>query len=212
MNIVILAAGDFPRKAYPKYLLESADALVCCDSALESALKHGLKVDAVVGDMDSIKAGVLAGFSGKKIHETEQDFNDLTKTMRYVMDNYRDIDGISILGATGKHEAHTLGNLSLLMTYEKWWGFWEKNITVQIVSDYCTAFAIGRSCRLEVGEGRKVSFFCCDPSLRIHTTGLQWPLDKVEFGEWWKATLNRATADEITLEMNHPAEVLIILE
>ena len=40
MNIVILAAGDFPRKAYPKYLLESADALVCCDSALESALKR----------------------------------------------------------------------------------------------------------------------------------------------------------------------------
>lgn len=212
MNIVILAAGDFPRKAYPKYLLESADALVCCDSALESALKHGLKVDAVVGDMDSIKASVLAGFSGKKIHETEQDFNDLTKTMRYVMSNYHDIDGISILGATGKHEAHTLGNLSLLMTYEKWWGFWEKNIMVQIVSDYCTAFAIGQSCRLEVGEGRKVSFFCCDPSLRIHTTGLQWPLDEVEFGEWWKATLNRATADEITLEMNHPAEVLIILE
>ena len=154
----------------------------------------------------------MAGFSGKKIHETEQDFNDLTKTMRYVMSNYHDIDGINILGATGKHEAHTLGNLSLLMTYEKWWGFWEKNITVQIVSDYCTAFAIGQSCRLEVGEGRKVSFFCYDSSLRIHTTGLQWPLDEVEFGEWWKATLNRATADEITLEMNHPAEVLIILE
>ena len=180
--------------------------------SLENALKHGLKVDAVVGDMDSIKAGVLAGFSGKKIHETEQDFNDLTKTMRYVMSNYHDIDGINILGATGKHEAHTVGNLSLLMTYEKWWGFWEKNITVQIVSDYCTAFAIGQSCRLEVGEGRKVSFFCYDSSLRIHTTGLQWPLDEVEFGEWWKATLNRATADEITLEMNHPAEVLIILE
>ena len=212
MRLAILAAGDYPRKDYPRYLLKSADVLVCCDSALESALRYGLKVDVVVGDMDSIKPAILNKFDGIKVHESEQDYNDLTKAMRYVMEKYPDIEEISILGATGKHEAHTIGNLSLLMTYEKWWRFWEKGITVQIVSDYCTAFAVGQSCKLEVGEGRKVSFFCCDPTLRIHTFGLQWPLDNVEFGAWWKATLNRASADEISLEFNHPAEVLIVLE
>jgi len=212
MRLAILAAGDYPPKDYPRYLLKSADVLVCCDSALESALRYGLKVDVVVGDMDSIKPAILNKFDGIKVHESEQDYNDLTKAMRYVMEKYPDIEEISILGATGKHEAHTIGNLSLLMTYEKWWRFWEKGITVQIVSDYCTAFAVGQSCKLEVGEGRKVSFFCCDPTLRIHTSGLQWPLDNVEFGAWWKATLNRASADEISLEFNHPAEVLIVLE
>ena len=212
MRLAILAAGDYPRKDYPRYLLKSADVLVCCDSALESALRYGLKVDVVVGDMDSIKPAILNKFDGIKVHESEQDYNDLTKAMRYVMEKYPDIEEISILGATGKHEAHTIGNLSLLMTYEKWWRFWEKGITVQIVSDYCTAFAVGQSCKLEVGEGRKVSFFCCDPTLRIHTSGLQWPLDNVEFGTWWKATLNRASAGEISLEFNHPAEVLIVLE
>ena len=212
MRLAILAAGDYPRKDYPRYLLKSADVLVCCDSALESALRYGLKVDVVVGDMDSIKPAILNKFDGIKVHESEQDYNDLTKAMRYVMEKYPDIEEISILGATGKHEAHTIGNLSLLMTYEKWWRFWEKGITVQIVSDYCTAFAVGQSCKLEVGEGRKVSFFSCDPTLRIHTSGLQWPLDNVEFGAWWKATLNRASADEISLEFNHPAEVLIVLE
>ena len=212
MNVVILAAGDYPRKAYPRYLMESADVIVCCDAALDSALRHSLKVDVVVGDMDSISTRVLNRYSGIKVHETEQDYNDLTKAMRYVMQHYTDMDSISILGATGKHEAHTIGNLSLLMTYEKWWKFWEKGIIVQIVSDYCTAFAVGESCRLQVGEGRKISFFSCDPSLRIHTIGLQWPLDKVEFGVWWKATLNRAMEDEISLEMNHPAEVLVVME
>jgi len=212
MRLAILAAGDYPRKDYPRYLLKSADVLVCCDSALESALRYGLKVVVVVGDMDSIKPAILNKFDGIKVHESEQDYNDLTKAMRYVMEKYPDIEEISILGATGKHEAHTIGNLSLLMTYEKWWRFWEKGITVQIVSDYCTAFAVGQSCKLEVGEGRKVSFFCCDPTLRIHTSGLQWPLDNEEFGAWWKATLNRASADEISLEFNHPAEVLIVLE
>ena len=212
MRIAILAAGEYPRKEYPKYLLDSADVLVCCDSALETALNHNLKVAAVVGDMDSIKRSVLERFQGIKVHETEQDYNDLTKSMCFVMSNYADIECISILGATGKHEAHTIGNLSLLISYENWWKFWEKGVIVQIVSDYCTAFAVGESCRLQVGEGRKISFFSCDPTLRIHTSGLQWPLDEVEFDLWWKATLNRATEDEVILKMNHPSEVLVILE
>ncbi len=212
MKIAILAAGDYPRKPYPKYLLDSADVLVCCDSALQVALKHKLMVDAVVGDMDSISHSVMEHFHGIIVHETEQDYNDLTKAMRFVMSNYTDIESISILGATGKHEAHTIGNLSLLMTYENWWKFWEKGVTVQIVSDYCTAFAVGESCRLQVGEGRKISFFSCDKTLRIHTSGLKWPLDEVEFNLWWKATLNCATEDEVVLKMNHPSEVLVVLE
>ena len=212
MTVAILAAGDFPRKAYPQYLLQSADALVCCDSALEQALRHGLRADAVVGDMDSIKASVRKRFGGEVVQEDEQDFNDLTKAMRYVLSRWPDADCINIFGATGKHEAHTIGNLSLLMEYESWWHFWQRDVRVQIVSDYCTAFAIGESCSLDVGEGRKMSFFSCDSSLRIATSGLQWPLDDGEFGNWWKATLNRSTADRIILQLNHPAPVLIILE
>lgn len=212
MKIAILAAGDYPRKAYPKYLLSTADILICCDSALDTALRHGLEPAAVVGDLDSAGVKMLKSFTGKIVHVSEQDDNDLTKAMHYTVDTYQHIESIAIFGATGKHEAHTIGNLSLLMEYERIWKFWEKNIDVQIVSDYCTAFAVGQSCALQVGEGRKVSLFCTDPTLRIHSTGLQWPLDGVEFGPWWRATLNRATDDEITLEMNHDAQVLVILE
>ena len=122
------------------------------------------------------------------------------------------IQDIYIFGATGKHEAHTMGNLSLLMEYEQWWGFWEKGINVQIVSDYCSAFAIADTCSLQVGEGRKISFFCYDKTLRISTKGLQWPLDEFEFGALWKATLNKSTSDTIDLRFNHPAPVLIIME
>ncbi|MGM9787968.1 MAG: thiamine diphosphokinase [Candidatus Cryptobacteroides sp.] len=212
MRIAILAAGDYPRKPYPLYLLQSADVIVCCDSALEAALRHGLKVSAVIGDMDSIKPSLLKKFKGEKVHESEQDFNDLTKAMRYVCSHYPEAEEIDILGATGRHEAHTIGNLSLLMTYENWWGFWDRKVTVQIVSDYCSAFAISSSCKLSVGEGRKISFFSDDRSLRVKSQGLEWPLDEVEFDSWWKATLNRSQTDEITLEFNHPAALLVILE
>ncbi len=212
MNIVILAAGDFPRKAYPLYILDGADAVVCCDGALQTALRRGVKVDAVVGDMDSVSPSVLKRFKGKTVKVSEQETNDLTKALNYVISEYPSVSEITILGATGKREAHTLGNLSLLMEYEKEHGFWERGITVQILSDCSTAFAVGNSCSLMVGEGRAISFFSCDSSLRIKSKGLEWPLDDVVFDNWWKATLNRATSDDVSLEFNHPAPLLVILD
>ena len=212
MNVVILAAGEFPRKAYPIYIIGKADEVVCCDGALTKALKHGLKPAAVVGDMDSVPPAVLKRFGGKVIRVAEQDDNDLTKAMKYVLSEYPNVTDITILGATGKREAHTIGNLSLLMEYEKSFGLSARGVNVQIVSDYCTAFVVGDSCSLSLGEGRQVSFFTCDPTLRVRSRGLQWPLDDVVFDNWWKATLNRATADSIELEFNHPAPMLVILD
>ena len=212
MNVVILAAGEFPRKAYPLYLLREADAVVCCDGALASALKHGVQPMAVVGDMDSIAPAVLKKFEGKVVKFAEQDDNDLTKALRYVLEAFPTVSEITILGATGKREAHTIGNLSLLMEYEKSFGLCDRGVNVQIVSDYSTAFVVGDSCSLALGEGRAVSFFTCDPSLNIKSSGLQWPLDSVVFDNWWKATLNRATSDDISLKFNHPAPLLVILD
>lgn len=212
MRIAILAAGLYPRTPYPLYLLEHADILLCCDGALRAALDHGLEPRAVIGDMDSLCKTSARRFKGEIIKVEEQDYNDLTKVMRYVMERYPEAEEITILGATGKSEAHTIGNMSLLMQYEQWWEFWKRGKVLQIVSDYCTAFAVPDSVKLQVGEGRKISFFTTDTNLIIKTSGLQWPLDDVTFDSWWKTTLNRATSDEIELKFNHPAPVLIVLE
>ncbi len=212
MNIVILAAGEFPRKAYPIYIIGQADAIVCCDSALAAALKHGVQPVAVVGDMDSVPKAALRQFGGEVVRVAEQDDNDLTKAMKYVLEKYPDVTEITILGATGKREAHTVGNLSLLMEYEKSFALSARGVNVQMVSDHSTAFVVGDSCSLSLGEGRAVSFFTCDQSLNVKSRGLEWPLDDVVFDNWWKATLNRATADEVSLQFNHPAPLLIILD
>lgn len=212
MKLAILAAGQYPRTAYPQYLLQSADVLLCCDGALKTALDHGLKPQAVIGDMDSLCKAVAKKFTGEVVKVDEQDYNDLTKVMRYAREHYPDANEITILGATGKREVHAIGNMSLLMSYEQWWGFWKRGVTLQIVSDYCTAFAVPDSVKLQVGEGRKISFFTADTSLNIKSKGLQWPLDNVVFDAWWKTTLNRATDDEVELKFNHPTPVLIVLE
>ena len=145
-TIAILANGQFPRKEFPLYLLRAADAVVCCDGALMAAEKHGIVPDAVVGDLDSVCSHALNRFERIKsapavFRDSDQETNDLTKAFKYVLKTWPEADTIHILGSTGKSEAHTLGNLSLLMEYESEFNLSSRGISVDMVSDYSTVTA-----------------------------------------------------------------------
>lgn len=212
-SVVILCDGDFPRKPYPVYLLDSADAVVCCDGAVVKYLRRygdGRLPEAVVGDMDTLSRKWQERLARIVVHVEEQDDNDMTKAMRYVLEHHPDVTDIHILGATGRREDHTVGNLGLLMEYSRMFDL--HDIRVDMVSDHSTAFAITDTCELHLGTGRRVSLFSPDNTLTIKSEGLAWPTDHVVFDNWWPATLNRATADVVKLTFSHPSRALIVLD
>ena len=215
---VIVGNGQFPKKEYPLYLLESADHVVCCDGALDTYLRHFSgrnlrRPDVVVGDMDSLSKKTAERFRDIAVKIDEQETNDQSKAFHYILEHFPDVDTIHILGATGKREDHTIGNLSLLMEYAREMRRQDcgRTVFVDMVSDWSTAFAITDTCTLDVGEGRSVSIICPDNSLNIKSEGLVWPTDNVVFDNLWQATLNRASADRISLTFSHPSIALIIL-
>lgn len=212
-NVVILCNGAFPRKAYPLYLLDSAQAVVCCDGAAVKYMRRygGERLpEAVVGDLDSLPHAWQERLKPILVPIAEQDDNDMTKAMRYVLEHHPDVTDIHILGATGLREDHTVGNLGLLMEYTRLFDL--GGIRVEMVSDYATAFALTDSCELHLGKGRRVSLFSPDNSLNLRSEGLEWPTDGVVFDAWWPATLNRASADVVRLTFSHPSRVLIVLD
>ena len=164
MEAVILECGDFPKKEYPRELLRRADVIICCDRALDTFLRHRDKIfkdlrdpDAIIGDMDSISPKHLKEYSRIAIREEEQETNDQTKAFRYLLEHWPEVKTVHILGATGKREAHTLGNLGQIMEYARLYGASgnpeDGKVYVDAVSDYSTAFALTDSCELFVGEG-----------------------------------------------------------
>ena len=210
-NVVILCNGEFPRKEYPLYLLEKAEAVVCCDGAAVKYLRRfGRMPEAVIGDMDSLPKKWREELAPIAVLVEEQDDNDMTKAMRYVLEHHPEVTEIHILGATGLREDHTVGNLGLLMEYTRMFDLGE--MRVEMVSDYSTAFAVTDSCELHVGKGRRVSLFSPDNSLTIKSEGLEWPTDGVVFDNWWPATLNRATADVVKLTFSHTSRALVVLD
>ena len=137
---VIIGGGEFPRKAYPRELVRQADVIVCCDgNALRAFLRNREKIfghsrrepDAIVGDMDSMKPGLARDYSHFLVKIEEQDDNDITKALHFILDHYPDVDTVHLIAATGKREDHTVGNLGLLMEYAAA----EPGLNIDMVSD-----------------------------------------------------------------------------
>ena len=210
MRYVILAAGEFPKRGETLDILTGGDILICCDGAVEDALRYRMP-DFIVGDMDSISPQNKERFREIIHSESEQEYNDLTKAVRFTLRHAQGVTGpfsITILGATGKREDHTLGNISLLMMYAE---MLPEGATIEMVSDRGRFVPIDGDGSILVGRGREISIFATDPTLKLTTFGVEYPTDEVIFDQWswWKATLNVATEDTVTFKMNHPARILV---
>ena len=215
-TVVIICDGQFPKTEYPRYLIKTADFTICCDGALTKYLRHSKNIfgferrpDMVIGDMDTLSPSMQRKHADIIVKENEQEHNDQTKAVRWALTNISDIDLIYILGATGGRIDHTIGNASLLMEYTRMFDLGTIGITM--VSDNGTAFAVNDTVEFDCGTGRQVSIFSPDNSLRIRSSGLEYPTDEVVFDNWWKATLNKASSDTVRLEFSHRSMALIIL-
>ena len=218
-TVVIICDGQFPRTEYPRYLIKSADFSICCDGALVKYLRHSRSIfgeertpDLVIGDMDTLSEKMQARYSSLIVKVEEQEHNDQTKAVRWAISNVEGIEQIYILGATGKRVDHTIGNASLLMEYTRMFDLEGLGINIEMVSDTGTAFAVNDTFEMDCGIGRQVSIFSPDNSLKIKSTGLEYPTDDVVFDNWWKATLNKASQDTVRLEFSHRSMALIMLD
>lgn len=201
-NIVILADGDFPTAAEPQSALRHAQRVICCDGAAAELLRRGVVPDAIVGDMDSLNPELQERYASIIHRESEQETNDLCKAFRYTLS--LEPTSITVLGASGGREDHTLGNISHLVDFTA-----AAPCPVELLTETGRFVALRDSASLRCCEGTQISIFAFDPTLKIKSAGLKYPTDNVIFDSLWKGTLNEASSSEFTLTFNHPSGVLV---
>ena len=203
VGTVILANGDFPASPHSLHILQEAERIVCCDGAAQALLAYGIAPTVVIGDLDSLHDNVKDRLCGRIIQVNEQDTNDLNKAFRYcVSQGWLDI---TILGATGKREDHTLGNISLLADFAK------QAPAIRMVTDYGCFLPMLTSGTIICTPGQQVSIFALDPDTPIVSHGLKYPLNGLAPSRWWEATLNEALGDSFTLEFPKGKSLLLFL-
>ncbi|MBR5476339.1 MAG: thiamine diphosphokinase [Bacteroidaceae bacterium] len=195
---VILAKGEYPTADTPTKILSEASFVVCCDGAANNYIKQGFTPDAIIGDGDSLHDSLRTQYSHLVHKIEEQETNDLTKAVRFLLSKGK--KEIVILGATGRREDHTLGNISLLMSYAR------KGINVRMYTNYGAFIPCKDSCTIGSYRGQQISIINFGAT-SFSSEGLLYPI--YDFSEWWQGTLNEATGDSFTI--NAKGEYLIFL-
>ena len=192
-STVIVADGIFPQHPIPLGYLRNAKRIICCDGSVQSLILAGMQPEAIVGDLDSLNDELANRFSDRIYLDESQDTNDLTKAVSWCSEmGYKDI---VIVGATGKREDHTIGNISLLAEYIK-------GMNVFMVTDTGILRPFLTSSEISSFPGQQVSIFSIDPETELTSSGLRYPLNRTKVKNWWMATLNEALGDRFSLEFN----------
>lgn len=200
-DAAILAAGDFPENEIVKGILSNTTPLLVCDSALTGIIdfnkslqqRHEPEItpSAIVGDGDSLPSALKQQYSEIWHQVDEQDFNDLTKTTRFAISNYKGAKSIAYLGTTGKREDHTLGNLSLMIYY-----FREYGLQPTFITDYGWFVVAKGENTFQSFGGQQASIFNFDCA-KLESAGLKW--NSYAYKELWQGTLNESIGRDFTL-------------
>lgn len=197
-DAVIVAGGEFPTAPLPLEVLQSAPFVVCCDGAADSYIATGGVPDAIVGDGDSISAANREKYAHLLHVISEQETNDQTKAVRFLME--RGKRRIAIVGATGKREDHTIGNISLLIEYARAGG------DVCSFTDHGMFIPCNGTTTHKSRKGQQVSIFSITAK-NLSAEGLLYPI--YDFNNWWQGTLNECTGNEFTI--NAKGEYLLFI-
>ncbi|MEG1413750.1 MAG: thiamine diphosphokinase [Mucinivorans sp.] len=194
-SATILADGDFPSKGLALEILQSAQPLICCDGAADALWAYGIEPLAIVGDCDSISKACAEHFAAILHRNPDQETNDLTKAVQYCLAHQ--MTDLTILGATGKREDHTLGNISLLADYAT-------EATVRMVTSHGQFDAINSPTTFTATRGQQVSVFALDNTATIRYKGLRYDLPHNRARSWWSGTLNQVLGDSFTIDTHTP--------
>lgn len=197
IEVVILAEGEYPTHETPLAILNGCEKVICCDGAANTYIKTGKLPMATIGDGDSISNEAKSKLSF--IQVDDQETNDLTKAINYAKD--LGFKNIAILGATGKRECHTIGNISLLMEYKR------MGLNVTMFTDYCSIFPCKDSVCLNTRAGQQISIINFGAK-NLKSEGLEYQI--YDFTALWQGTLNECTAEKCSISAD--GEFLVILD
>jgi thiamine pyrophosphokinase len=169
---LVVSGGDYDP---PRRLAEwasRAQVIVAADSGAEHALRMGLKVDVVVGDLDSLAGAACERLQAEGTtflrHRPDKDETDTELALRAALD--RGCDEVVLLCALGGRLDHALANVFLLAVPE----LDERSL---VASGGTEVRLIRRSARFEGAKGDLLTLlpFGVD-AVGITTVGLEYPL------------------------------------
>ncbi len=192
---VIVANAPWRWQQWSVQLVRAADGVVAADGGANHLARIGVRPTAVVGDLDSIRAGVREWIGADRmVVRIDQDFTDLHKTLAYAVDELH-VRRALILAATGGCQDHALEALGVVAR-------WAQRRSIELVDDNCRIVPLLGRRVFATWPGQVVSLLPWGRCEGVSTTGLHWglagePLDLMER----TGVSNRAVGRRVVIEV-----------
>ena len=192
--VVIVANGNFPTHHKPINILKKAKTIIACDGAADTLIDHNINPNIIIGDLDSLSKEVKDNFQGQIINTIDQSEYDLRKAINYI--HSEGIQSVVILGATGKREDHTLGNIFSIIKYSKL-------IDIKILTDTGYFTCIRKATKIQSKIGQNISLFSPDNSIKILSNGLKYNFKNTTISTLFYGTLNESISKYVDIKISH---------
>ncbi|MDD5170300.1 MAG: thiamine diphosphokinase [Syntrophales bacterium] len=176
-QIFIIGGGEIGDLEFLRSQIEEhvPAAIICADSGARHAYSLGLTPTMIVGDMDSLPAGLREHFKeqGCAIRPFSPDKDDTDMALAFEEAAALNPSEIRVFGALGFRLDHTLANLSLLLKGR------ERQITVRLLDEWCEIFLVTGTCTISGKAGQTVSLLpFYGEAGGISLTGFRYPLNR----------------------------------
>ena len=171
---MVIVGGKAPNFACFSIIREQFPLVIAADSGLDLAEKFNVRVDKVVGDMDSLKdLSALERYNKSDVYRFSKE-KDLTDTeIGLQLLTQLGCSQRAIFGGGGGRLDHLMAILALFDRPDPPW-LW--------VSHNALVVTVENTMRLQGQKGRSLSFFPVGADIcKMTSRGLKWPLDDLEW-------------------------------
>lgn len=192
------------------------DSIIAVDGGLASVAKLSLKIDDIVGDMDTVDSEILNWYEGKvksgeaaiTIHHLNpmKDMSDTQEALEIMMK--RGVEEIYLVGATGTRLDHVLANIHLLyralINNVKVY-ILDKNNRIQVINQ-------GIEIEKEVAYGTYVSLMpFTNEVTKITLEGMKYPLQDYTLVQGDSLCISNEIVEE-KARIHFESGILIVME
>lgn len=191
---LLVIGGAGPSPARLSECARAAGFIVAADSGLDSCAKAGVVPDLVVGDMDSLSdAALLGGFPPDRVLLFPRDKDETDTEIGLRILHERGWGQVTIAGGAGGRIDHLLGVAGL---------FEREAPPVRWITSREDLLLVDGEAVFLGWAGSTVSVFPVgERAGQLHSEGLKWPLDGLEFKRGFCGISNVAQTERVLIRV-----------
>jgi thiamine pyrophosphokinase len=203
---LIIANGEACSNELMGQLLEWNPYVLVLDGALPRVMELGIKIDAWLGDFDSVVSydtSLLSQLSVEVIHTPDQNKTDLQKGIEWLIQ--KKYEAVNIIWATGRRADHTLSNITDIIRYKH-------QIQCTVMDDYSRIYVLPKSFRKWYAKGTPISLMPVGAVQGVTTEGLLYNMQKAELQLGYFTSSSNEAATDGLVHITYKSGDLLMME